>query len=132
MNEQRKRNNRNNHKAASSITDVHTMQIYAQSVIEATFHDKPSTMFNGSGFVTPQILGNYDTDNLLRLCASIVHSIGLRMHGDTDDYEQARQALRLVANFASHMRDYQENARNERILRQADEIRKNTHASFNL
>lgn len=130
MSEKRTRNVRNNRLVVGHLQDSRTMQAYAQSVLDMTKNDKPSPMCNKHGFVTPCILDNHTCQNLLRLSASIVHQLSQRMARDTEDREEAREALRIVAAFATSMRDFQENARNERILRQADEIRKAATASL--
>lgn len=131
MSEKRTRNVRNNRKVVSvTLQDSRSMLEYAQAVVDATKNDKLSPMFNSNGFVTPVILDNHSCQNLLRLIASIVHQLSQRMARDSEDREEAREALRVAAAFANTIRDFQENARNERILRQADEIRKSATATM--
>lgn len=131
MSEKRTRNVRNNRKVVSvTLQDSRSMLEYAQAVVDATKNDKLSPMFNSNGFVTPVILDNHSCQNLLRLTASIVHQLSQRMARDSEDREEAREALRVAAAFANTIRDFQENARNERILRQADEIRKSATATM--
>lgn len=131
MSEKRTRNVRNNRKVVSvTLQDSRSMLEYAQAVVDATKNDKLSPMFNSNGFVTPVILDNHSCQNLLRLTASIVHQLSQRMARDSEDREEAREALRIAAAFANTIRDFQENARNERILRQADEIRKSATATM--
>ena len=131
MSEKRTRNVRNNRKVVSvTLQDSRSMLEYAQAVVDATKNDKLSPMFNSNGFVTPGILDNHSCQNLLRLTASIVHQLSQRMARDSENREEAREALRIAAAFANTIRDFQENARNECILRQADEIRKSATATM--
>ena len=120
-----KRQYRNNHSIAEThtITDAKSAQAYCDALVAATKGDKPSVMFNSSGFVTPSILDNHSIDNLIRMGCSIVNALANRI-ADTNQGEAAQEALRTIGSYASSAAQIQQNARDERILRQAEEIRK--------
>jgi hypothetical protein len=127
---EKKRQSRNNHSVAEqfAITDGASAQRFCDEAIAATKNEKPTTMFNGSGFVSPQILDGHDVDNLLRMASSIINNIALRI-GTSDDSDEATKALSVISSYATGAASIQQNARNERILRQAEEIRKAQTAS---
>lgn len=118
------RESRNNHAAAEShrITDAGSAQAYCDAVRAATVNDKPSSMFNGSGFVTPASLDNQDTDNLIRMAASINDALARRVGQDGEVGTAAQNGLNIIAAHASNAAEIQENARNERILAEARRI----------
>lgn len=121
----KQRESRNNHAAAESnrITDATTAQAYCDAVRSATASDKPSSMFNGSGFVTPTSLDNQDTDNLVRMGASINDALARRVAQDGPAGQAAQTGLNILSDHARNAAEIQENARNERILREAEAIR---------
>lgn len=127
---EKKRQSRNNHNVADNfpITDAQTAQRYCDEAISATRNEKAVTMFNGSGFVSPQILDSHESSNLLRMAASIINNLACRI-GDGDDAVEAENALSIISNYAVNAAKIQQIARNERILRQAEEIRKAQSAS---
>jgi hypothetical protein len=120
-----KRQYRNNHSIAEShlITDGKSAQAYCDALVAATKNDKPSVMFNSSGFVTPSILNNHSIENLVRMACSIVNAMACRI-ADMNHGESAQEALRIVNSYAAGAAKIQQNALDERILRQAEEIRK--------
>lgn len=119
------RESRNNHAAATAnpITDAQTAQAYCDAVRSATASDKPSSMYNGSGFVTPTSLDNQDTDNLVRMGASINDALARRVAQDGDAGTAAQNGLNILSDHAHNAAEIQETARNERILREAEAIR---------
>ena len=121
---ERKRKARNNHTVAEDfpINDAASAQKYCDEALTSTAGEKSVAMFNGSGFVSPQILDSQDTDNLTRMAASIINNIANRIGGE--DNAEAVKALSIITNYATNAAEMQKKARNERILRQAEEIRK--------
>ena len=119
------RESRNNHAAAKAhpITDAKSAQAYCDSVREATKADTNSAMFNGSGFVTPGVLDNQDTENLVRMGASINDALARRVAQDGDAGAAAQNGLNILSDHARNAAEIQENARNERILREAEAIK---------
>lgn len=119
------RESRNNHAAAESnvITDATTAQAYCDAVRSATANDKASSMFNGSGFVTPTSLDNQDTANLVRMGASINDALARRVAQDGPAGQAAQTGLNILSDHARNAAEIQENARNQRILAEAEAIR---------
>jgi hypothetical protein len=122
---EKKRKSRNNRDVANSysITDPQSAQTFCDEALSATKDEKSVTMFNGSGFVSPQILDNHSIDNLVRMASSIINSLSNRI-GDNNESDAAKNSLDILSKYASGAATIQQNARNERILRQAEEIRK--------
>lgn len=118
------RESRNNHAAATSnpITDANSAQSYCEAVRTATASDKPSSMFNGSGFVTPTSLDNQDTDNLVRMGASINDALARRVAQDGPAGQAAQTGLNILSDHARNAADIQTEARNQRILAEAAQI----------
>lgn len=118
------RESRNNHAAATSnpITDATTAQAYCEAVRSATMTDKPSSMFNGSGFATPTALDNQDTDNLVRMGASINDALARRVAQDGPAGQAAQTGLNILSDHARNAADIQTEARNQRILAEAAQI----------
>ncbi len=118
------RESRNNHAAAGAnpIKNATTAQAYCEAVRNATASDKPSSMFNGSGFVTPASLDNQDTDNLVRMGASINDALARRVAQDGPAGQAAQNGLNILSDHARNAAEIQENARNERILAEAKRI----------
>lgn len=119
------RESRNNHAAATNhpITDANSAQAYCDAVREATKNDTRSSMFNGSGFVTPGSLDSQSTENLIRMGASINDALARRVAQDGEAGTAAQNGLNIIAEHASNASEIQENARNERILREAEAIK---------
>jgi len=119
------RETRNNHPAAKShpITNDETAQSYADAVREATRNDKPSTMYNASGFVTPSTLDRHSAENRERMAVSIIDSLAGSVEQDGEEGQRARQALLVISSYANSAGARREAARNARILAQADAIR---------
>lgn len=118
------RESRNNHAAATShpITDAPTAQAYCDTVRAATGRDKLSSMYNGSGFVTPAALDNQDTENLIRMGASIIDTLARRVAQDGVDGQAAQSGLNIISGFAREAVDVQTEVRNQRILAEAAAI----------
>jgi hypothetical protein len=128
--EKRTRESRNNHGAAEShpITDATTAQAYCDAVRTATANDKPSSMFNGSGFVTPTSLDNQDTDNLVRMSVCISDALARKVTQDGEQGQAAQTGLDIIANHARNAAEIQEEARNKRILAEAEAIKSRQRA----
>jgi hypothetical protein len=120
-----KRQYRNNHSIAEThnIVDAKSAQMYADALLAATKDDKTSVMFNSSGFVTPSHLDNHSIENLVRMTASIINSLALRI-GTSNDSDEATKALSIISNYAMGAATIQQNARDDRLVRQAEEILK--------
>jgi hypothetical protein len=120
----KQRESRNNHSAATShpITDATTAQAYCDSVRTATINDKASSMFNASGFVTPGSLDNQDTENLVRMGASINDALARRVSQDGGSGQSAQNGLNILSDHARNAADIQTEARNQRILAEAAAI----------
>lgn len=118
------RESRNNHAAATSnpITDATTAQAYCDAVRAATASDKGSSMYNGSGFVTPAALDNQDTENLVRMGASINDALARRVSQDGPAGQAAQTGLNIISDHARNAADIQTEARNQRILAEAAQI----------
>lgn len=119
------RETRKNHASAESfpITDAASAQAFCDASIEATKNEKQAAMFNGSGFVTPSILDRQDVANRTRLGASVINSLAASVEQDGEVGQQAQEALQVLASYASTASAAREEARNARILAQADAIR---------
>ena len=113
----KQRESRNNHAAATAnpITNAQTAQAYCDAVRSATASDKPSSMFNGSGFVTPTSLDNQDTDNLVRMGASINDALARRVAQDGSEGQAAQTGLNILSDHAHNASEIQRQIRNQRI-----------------
>lgn len=120
----RTRESRSNHAVAQShvITDAASAQAFCDAALEATRNDKQSSMFNGSGFVTPSILEGHETANLIRMGSSIINALARKSGADGAIGDTAREGLTLLRSYAESAAEIQENLRSAEIERQYQEL----------
>lgn len=126
------RESRTNHAAAKAhpITDAASAQRFCDAAVAATKNDETSqSMFNGSGFVSPLALDNQDVPNRLRMGAQVINSLAASVESDGAEGTAARNALTILASYASSAGEAREAASNERILKQAAEIQARQRAA---
>jgi len=118
------RETRSNHAPATShpITDAASAQAFCDAAIQATRGDKQAAMFNGSGFVTPEILDRQDVDNRTRMGASIINSLAASVEQDGEVGTAAAAALQILASYATTAGTARENAKNDSIRRQYEAL----------
>lgn len=119
------RESRSNHAPATAnpISNPATAQTFCDAAIEATRNDKPASMFNASGFVTPGSLDGQSVQNRLRMASSLINSLAGTVEQGGTEGQAASDALRVIGEYSGTASAARENARNERILAEADAIR---------
>ena len=119
------RASRNNHIATkdNAITDAKSAQMFVEAARHATAGDKPSTMFNGSGFVTPSALDNQDAENLVRMGATINDALARMVSQNAEQRDIAERGLRILAQHAADASEIQRQARRAAVLAEAERIR---------
>lgn len=119
------RESRSNHApaAANPITNSASAQAFCDAAIDATRNDKPASMFNASGFVTPGSLDGQSVQNRLRMASSLINSLAGTVEQGGAEGQAASDALRIIGEYSGTASAARENARNERILAEADAIR---------
>lgn len=106
-----------------TITDAATAQAYADDARETTRSEKASPMFNSRGFNTPWVLIDQDVENLIRMGASINDALAHKATAEGEAGELAANGLSILSDHSRTAAKIQSDARNARILAEADRIR---------
>lgn len=127
------RESRNNHVAAkdNAITDAKSAQLFVEAARHATAGDKASSMFNGSGFVTPNALDGQDAENLVRMGATINDALARMVSQNAEQRAVAESGLRILAQHAADASEIQRQNRRAAVLAEAERIRTEDAAAAN-